>query len=650
MEKAKVRNELISLLIFVVLAPAVPPVSHAATFEVKDTEDLADIRPGDSVCSTAAGTCTLRAAIQESNALGAPAKDQIKLTPGVYELKMGALEILDSLVITGDSADSTIIDGDVRFGIVFSIGGVGRSPIVTISGVTIQKGSSNVGAGIYIYEGSTLFLTSSIVKDNKADSGGGIYNLGALDVSESTITRNEASLTGGGGIVNRGTATLNRSIVANNSAEGGGARGGGGIENIQGQVSITNSTISGNKVTGGGNSTGGGIRNAQGGTVKLVNVTIFNNSAVASSGNLRTGGGISNGANSTVNVINTIIAGNSAANGGPDCYGTLTSGDFNLISNTADCVIPGTNNTINQSAQLEPLAFNGGPTSIHALSATSPAIDKGNNIGCPPTDQRGVPRPLHGHCDIGAFEHGGYYVGKHGSDANTCGQAQSYSTPRFSIASGASCLNPGDTLFVQAGIYAEELSNVIPPGTSQSATVTVTAFPAHVVAIRPTIGASGALNFLGPAQAHIVVDGISVDCVNASIECVSIRAGAHHVKIKNTEVKNSPGVGVFSGSDIELSELNVHSNKGDGVHFNGPSNVMHRSLIHNNGGTGIGVTFNGTSTQIYNNTINKNSGYGIDVGANVSGTVIRNNIISSNSNGGINDAGAGTIRTNNLIN
>jgi hypothetical protein len=34
----------------------------------------------------------------------------------------------------------------------------------------------------------------------------------------------------------------------------------------------------------------------------------------------------------------------------------------------------------------------------------SPAIDKGTNAGCPSTDQRGVPRPQHNICDIGAYE------------------------------------------------------------------------------------------------------------------------------------------------------------------------------------------------------------------------------------------------------
>ena len=55
---------------------------------------------------------------------------------------------------------------------------------------------------------------------------------------------------------------------------------------------------------------------------------------------------------------------------------------------------------------------NGGPTQTHALLAGSPAIDAGDNVSVPATDQRGLgfPRKKDGNfngvavADIGAFE------------------------------------------------------------------------------------------------------------------------------------------------------------------------------------------------------------------------------------------------------
>jgi hypothetical protein len=53
---------------------------------------------------------------------------------------------------------------------------------------------------------------------------------------------------------------------------------------------------------------------------------------------------------------------------------------------------------------LGPLADNGGPTLTLALLPGSPAIDAGDTLAAPPTDQRGFPRPYGPAADIGAYE------------------------------------------------------------------------------------------------------------------------------------------------------------------------------------------------------------------------------------------------------
>jgi uncharacterized Zn-binding protein involved in type VI secretion len=56
----------------------------------------------------------------------------------------------------------------------------------------------------------------------------------------------------------------------------------------------------------------------------------------------------------------------------------------------------------NTNPKLGPLTSNGGPTQTHALLPGSPALDAGDDTGCPATDQRGVARI--GRCDIAAYE------------------------------------------------------------------------------------------------------------------------------------------------------------------------------------------------------------------------------------------------------
>ena len=70
------------------------------------------------------------------------------------------------------------------------------------------------------------------------------------------------------------------------------------------------------------------------------------------------------------------------------------------------------------TATLGPLADNGGPTLTHALLPGSPAIDAGDNLDAPATDQRGIIRPQDADgdgkavIDIGAFER--YHAGVEG--------------------------------------------------------------------------------------------------------------------------------------------------------------------------------------------------------------------------------------------
>ena len=131
------------------------------------------------------------------------------------------------------------------------------------------------------------------------------------------------------------------------------------------------------------------------------------------------GGGIyvASGYTGTVSLHNTLVAGNlimlSGDGAAADCFGDtgdIVSAGHNLIGIADGChwvATPGDqvgSVTAPINPLLAPLADNGGPTLTHALLFNSPAINTGDNDGCPPVDQRGYFRG-DGRCDIGAYEY-----------------------------------------------------------------------------------------------------------------------------------------------------------------------------------------------------------------------------------------------------
>src|SRR3979411_826381 len=100
------------LLAGLALSGAVAPAVFAASFTVNTQSDTKDVNPGDGLCADATGRCSLRAAINESNALPGFPPEIFTLPSGTYKLTLGELEILNSLDLNGAGSDSTFIDGN----------------------------------------------------------------------------------------------------------------------------------------------------------------------------------------------------------------------------------------------------------------------------------------------------------------------------------------------------------------------------------------------------------------------------------------------------------------------------------------------------------------------------------------------------------
>ncbi len=383
-----------ALIICLIMAVTAVMPSHAATFTVDSTADTSDVNLGNGICADLSGLCTLRAAVQETNALAG--SDSIVLDTNTYTLTglsgedlavFGDLDILDDLTITGTGTTNTVIDG----GSVDRIFDIDTGVVVTISDLTIRGGNVAGESGGGIRNDGTLSLDNTTITANVSGvDGGAILNLDTLTLLESTVSGNDTSGDGGGIFNDNGLLTVTRSTVSGNDATGAGSNG-GGIYNANGSsLTTTNSTITNNTAT----ASGGGIFNSSGATATSTNDTISNNSA-----SLNNGGGISN--NDTAILTNTIVADNTGGN----CAGTtaITSNGNNLDSANS-CGFAAAGDITGQDPLLGALANNGGPTQTRELLAGSPAIDAGDNAACPPTDQRGAIRPSNGTCDIGAFE------------------------------------------------------------------------------------------------------------------------------------------------------------------------------------------------------------------------------------------------------
>lgn len=391
----------------------------AASFTVDDEADAVDASVGDGLCATASGACSLRAAIQETNAISG--LDDITLPAGRFDLTTageedaataGDLDVTDDLDVTGAGPLATEVSGVGAVRVFHVLGGAR----LHVSGLTVRDGAAYGGAGI-LASSSTLEIEDAVVRDNDGSVGGGIQvSGGALRMTATTVRDNDASVAGGGLALFDSQSVVEESAVYSNRTPGtvflaGG--GGGFLTSSGGHLLVANTTVVGNSAGAG---SGGGFYNvsictpALGECTRGTDTDLNNVTIAANEGTGYVNLGL--GPPATVRISNSVLADNSLA----DCQGDLDSLGHNVVEETAvsngeDCELDvGAGDWIGVDPLLEPLADNGGPTWTSLPGPGSVAIGAGSMLpvgaapACEPFDQRGIARPVGARCDAGAVE------------------------------------------------------------------------------------------------------------------------------------------------------------------------------------------------------------------------------------------------------
>jgi hypothetical protein len=440
------------LVLAVLLGGAVAQSAQANTLTVTNTND--------------SGPGSLRQAI--SDAVGG---DKILVPTGTYKLA-SPLAIVKSLTLVGSGARSTVLDG----------GGATRM-------FTLQAPAAQVT------------IVQMMMRNGKSPSGGAINSQVPMTLRDDAIVGNTASTGSGGGVFTSSAFTIDRVLIAGNAAPNG---DGGGVEFAPSSPyigTISDSTLTQNSAGG----AGGGLNdyNTSTETVHLEGDSFVANSAAGTRG----GGNFRAYTGTQIDFHNTLFAQGSAPVG-PNCaYGggaVVTSDGYNaqdLNDPLCRMTAPTDRNAVNP--QLGLLQNNGGPTDSLRPALGSPLIGGGDPSSCPGTDQRGVPRPQVGRCDIGAVERTTPWAGAPVATAITRSGATFVATTYPQFLGGVYSFRYGPTAFYGAttpisgllgGVGSEPVSTTLSglePGTVYHVQLVVTTVDGTATSPDVTIVTSG---------------------------------------------------------------------------------------------------------------------------------------------------------------
>jgi len=312
---------------------------------------------------------------------------------------------------------------------------------VSISNLTVQNGSSELDGGGINFEHdltgtaalATLNIADVIAQSNATatfGSGIAVYDWGTngglnVNISDCIVHNNSVPINSDGGpagiyIDSFGSdieVAISRCQILDNMAELDG--GGLYINSASGNVTLVNNVIAGNSVS---DDNGGGIYiiNAGGGDFTLTNNTVTENETTGTTVAFRDGGGLYvelNNNSSKLDIYNNIIFNNSAAGDGDDIFIYNPNGNEVDIKNNDFSTSEPSGFSIESKVALSqennlndiPPLFANAATGDYHLTSLSPVIAMGKNSApaVPADDLDGLPRPVNGTVDMGAYEYQG---------------------------------------------------------------------------------------------------------------------------------------------------------------------------------------------------------------------------------------------------
>jgi hypothetical protein len=510
-----------------------------------------------------------------------------------------------------------------------AIGGAGLAGISTLP-VGQFKGSTS----------STTLVDCTVSQNNAGGSlfgaGGAFLDIGSsLNVTNSSFTGNSASnasnlflVSGGGAIFNQGTLTVKSSSFVGNTADH--TEDGGGAIYSAGALTVTDSTFDGNSASNCPAGGGGAIVDFSfGTTTTIVGSTIADNTA-----DHARGGGLFVALGSTDELFDTIVARNTSDGVPSDVYGSLMTGEYNLIgTGGAGGITNGTNGNLVGVANpgLGTVGYYGGVTQTVPLLAGSPAIDAGlgtiSSVMIPGIDQRGAQRGPAGlyagtGVDIGAFEASSSYLVTSAGDDGTLG------TLRLGLAfagTGSNPLAPAGT----ANVVGFDATPTGPFATPQTLTLSL-----------------GPLDLVGNGSSKAFIEGPGATALSITTNNTS-----RVVTVDSNAIATLSGLTIMGGTDTIIG--------GGGINNSGTLTLSSVAVTGNtaniaNFGSGGGIFNTPTgSLTVLNSTISGNTAIGLGGGgicnnggivSIIDSTIAGNSAVSSfYGGGGILSAGTLTL-------